>query len=329
MVPLYSILLFSNLCAAELVKILQPDPFQTADLGDIITIECLITTKIHFFVWYKLTTGKKLKLVAKVNRYSNRVKFADEFDSGQFTILLDQTKCHLRIQSTKPEDHGIYYCGVMVLDTIEFGSGTFLTLKGAKLDSSVFQQPIFESVQPGDSVTLNCAIQSETCPGEHSVYWFRHGSGESHPGILYTHGGRSDQCEKSPEAGSPTQSCVYNLPKRNLSLSDAGTYYCAVASCGEILFGNGTMLDIEDNESPFDLNLTVISLVVSNILLGTVAFLLARFICKSQRSINRAANINTQTHRNQASCPYLFILGFTRSCGLRNKHFLFERLYCG
>ncbi|XP_067117546.1 uncharacterized protein [Osmerus mordax] len=188
----------------------------------------------------------------------------------------------------------------MVLDTIEFGSGTFLTLKGAKLDGFVFQQPIFESVQPGDSVTLNCVIHTESCAGEHSVYWFRHSSRESHPAILYTHGGRSDQCEKSPEAGSPTQSCVYNLHKRNLSLSDAGTYYCAVASCGEILFGNGTMLDIEGNynESPFDLNLTVISLVVSNIVLGTVAFLLAWFICKSQRSINRA-NINTQTHRNQ------------------------------
>uniref|UniRef100_A0A674EF42 Ig-like domain-containing protein n=1 Tax=Salmo trutta TaxID=8032 RepID=A0A674EF42_SALTR len=77
------------------------------------------------------------------------------------------------------------------------------------------------------------------------VYWFRHGSGESHPAIIYTHGDRSDQCEKSPEAGSHTQSCVYNLPKRNLSLSDAGTYYCAVASCGEIMFGNGTKLDIK------------------------------------------------------------------------------------
>ncbi|CDQ87837.1 unnamed protein product [Oncorhynchus mykiss] len=109
----------------------------------------------------------------------------------------------------------------------------------------ILQQPVSESIQPGDSVTLNCTVHTETCVGEHSVYWFRHGSGESHQGIIYTHGDRSDQCEKSPEAGSTTQSCVYNLPKRNLSLSDAGTYYCAVASCGEILFGNGTKLGVE------------------------------------------------------------------------------------
>ncbi|KAM9400651.1 uncharacterized protein ACWYII_030497 [Salvelinus alpinus] len=31
----------------------------------------------------------------------------------------------------------------------------------------------------------------------------------------------------------------------NLSLSDAGTYYCAVASCGEMLLGNGTKLEMD------------------------------------------------------------------------------------
>uniref|UniRef100_A0A3P9AKE7 Ig-like domain-containing protein n=1 Tax=Esox lucius TaxID=8010 RepID=A0A3P9AKE7_ESOLU len=119
---------------------------------------------------------------------------------------------------------------------------TFLSGSGSR-NPTVVQQPASESVHPGDSVTLNCTIKTETCEGEHSVYWFRHDSGESPPGIIYTNGDRSGQCMKSPESGSPTQSCVYNLPKRNLSLSDTGTYYCAVASCGEILFGNGTKLD--------------------------------------------------------------------------------------
>ncbi|KAK5618770.1 hypothetical protein CRENBAI_012185 [Crenichthys baileyi] len=33
---------------------------------------------------------------------------------------------------------------------------------------------------------------------------------------------------------------------QNVSAYDAGTYYCAVASCGVVLFGNGTKLDIEE-----------------------------------------------------------------------------------
>ncbi|KAJ8281791.1 hypothetical protein COCON_G00043100 [Conger conger] len=45
------------------------------------------------------------------------------------------------------------------------------------------------------------------------------------------------------------ESCVYNFPKRNLSLSDAGTYYCAVATCGEILFGNETKMDVEKGQA--------------------------------------------------------------------------------
>ncbi|CAB1351635.1 unnamed protein product, partial [Coregonus sp. 'balchen'] len=144
---------------------------------------------------------------------------------------------NLTISKTQLGDSATYYCGAIEVGKVKFGQGAVLIVKDLESNSmSVLQQPVSESVQPGDSVTLNCTIHTETCVGEHSVYWFRHGSGESRPGIIYTHGERSDQCAKSPEAGSPTQSCVYNLPKKKLSLSDAGTYYCAVASWGDTVW---------------------------------------------------------------------------------------------
>ncbi|KAM6894187.1 uncharacterized protein PEZ65_021865 [Lycodopsis pacificus] len=62
-------------------------------------------------------------------------------------------------------------------------------------------------------------------------------------GLIYTDGGRNDQCERKPN--TQTHTCVYNLPMKSLNLSHAGTYYCAVASCGHILFGDGTKLDFE------------------------------------------------------------------------------------
>ncbi|XP_034146696.1 uncharacterized protein LOC105020616 [Esox lucius] len=152
-----------------------------------------------------------------------------------------------------------------------------------------------ESVHPGDSVTLNCTINNDTCEGEHSVYWFRHDSGESPPGIIYINGDRSGQCMKSPESGSPTQNCVYNLPKRNLSLSDTGTYYCAVASCGEILFGNGTNLDVQvpGHDYPFDLSPTVLVLILSNIFLSLVTILLLWMLCNTRKGDHRGiCNLN-------------------------------------
>jgi len=113
--------------------------------------------------------------------------------------------------------------------------------------TAVIQEPPSDPVHPGDPVTLQCSVlfksEKKTCSADHSVHWFRAGSDESHPGFIYAHGNSGDGCERLPETNS-TQKCVYNL-SRSVSSSDAGTYYCAVAACGEIIFGNGAKLDIE------------------------------------------------------------------------------------
>uniref|UniRef100_A0AAY4DCZ7 Ig-like domain-containing protein n=1 Tax=Denticeps clupeoides TaxID=299321 RepID=A0AAY4DCZ7_9TELE len=133
----------------------------------------------------------------------------------------------------------------------------------------VQQHYLLDPASEGHNVTLNCTVVCGGCAGEHSVYWFRHGTPGSHPGIIYTHGDRSAGCEKNPEAGSSTQSCVYHLPKRNLSTTDAGTYHCAVAACGQITIGNGTKLEISSSNGSgvTALIVTVIISVTANIAL--------------------------------------------------------------
>uniref|UniRef100_A0A3Q4HDG2 Ig-like domain-containing protein n=1 Tax=Neolamprologus brichardi TaxID=32507 RepID=A0A3Q4HDG2_NEOBR len=134
--------------------------------------------------------------------------------------------------------------------------GTFvLHINGAQLsDTAVYycitgvtQDSLSNPVHPGDPVTLQCSVvsnsENRTCTEDHSVYWYRTKPDESHPSLMYSHGNNSYYCEWSPEAASQ-QKCVYSF-SRNVSSSDTGTYYCAVATCGEILFGNGTKLDIE------------------------------------------------------------------------------------
>ncbi|CAB1351621.1 unnamed protein product, partial [Coregonus sp. 'balchen'] len=219
----------------------------SANVGDTVTLHCFHEGDMAvIFSWYKQPFGNIPRLMSTYFfKYDSDAVFYHEFmGNPRFSVESDKGKNHLRISDMELSDSATYYCGSTYGNKMEFGEGTILIVQSPTARQFV-QQSVSKSVQLGDSVTLNCTIHTETCVGEHSVYWFRHGSGESHPGIIYTHGDRGDQCENSSDAGSPTQSCVYNLPKRNLSLSDAGTYYCAVASCGEILFGNGTKLDID------------------------------------------------------------------------------------
>uniref|UniRef100_A0A668RL54 Ig-like domain-containing protein n=1 Tax=Oreochromis aureus TaxID=47969 RepID=A0A668RL54_OREAU len=108
-------------------------------------------------------------------------------------------------------------------------------------DSATYYCISSGTIQPGGSVSLHCMVHTMlSCDGEHSVYWFKD-SEDSQPGLIYTHGVRNDQCER--KANKRTHTCVYNLRIESLNVSHAGIYYCAVASCGHILFGNGTKLD--------------------------------------------------------------------------------------
>uniref|UniRef100_A0A8C9TK22 Ig-like domain-containing protein n=1 Tax=Scleropages formosus TaxID=113540 RepID=A0A8C9TK22_SCLFO len=230
------------------VEIFQPNLMLMAQPGQNVTLTCSSpNAEFRSIAWFKQNVGQKPQFIVGSFRYSTEYTFYNGFnETKRFVLQKKGNIFNLYISKINPLDSATYYCAFVYSLEIQFVRGTFLNIEERKSTSrTVVQQPVSDPVHPGDSVTLQCAVVSETCAGEQSVYWFRHGSGESLPGLIYTHGNRSDECEKSPEAGSPTHSCVYSLPKRNLSRSDAGIYYCAVVTCGEILFGNGTQLDIE------------------------------------------------------------------------------------
>ncbi|TWW63300.1 hypothetical protein D4764_03G0003080 [Takifugu flavidus] len=90
---------------------------------------------------------------------------------------------------------------------------------------------------------------------------------------MYSHTGRNKQCERK------TNTCLYSFPMKNLNTSQTGTYYCAVAACGHILFGDGTKPDINNGY----LNLYILSgaLAFTTILASFMAVLLCN-IYKSQ-----------------------------------------------
>ncbi|XP_028829600.1 uncharacterized protein LOC114786538 [Denticeps clupeoides] len=182
----------------------------------------------------------------------------------------------------------------------------------------VKQHYLLDPASEGDDVTLNCTVVSGGCAGEHSVYWFRHGTPGSHPGIIYTHGDRSAGCEKDPEAGSSTQSCVHHLPKRNLSTTDAGTYYCAVAACGQIVFGNGNKLDVVGTNPPCVMGYTVAALTVTVIISVTANAVLLLLLNRAHRAgpDNAKTRDSTEPHSNHDDSLNYAALNFSS----RTKH---------
>ncbi|XP_070786344.1 immunoglobulin kappa light chain-like [Enoplosus armatus] len=91
--------------------------------------------------------------------------------------------------------------------------------------------------------------------------------------------------------GSVTFSCTvhagtcngeHHLRRPNLSSSDAGTYCCAVASCGQVLLGNGTQLLIEDDVEDQMRVLVWLSIIRTGTLLLFITAFLLFYVTKSR-----------------------------------------------
>ncbi|XP_038556304.1 uncharacterized protein LOC119889436 [Micropterus salmoides] len=224
-------------------------PVTTVQLGDSATFTCVLpneelsSRKLH---WYKQRAGDTLKLIMTLWK-SAKPEYAPEFSESRLKVNTDKNISNLTILRTIQEDEGMYHCAVTAWINPEW-SGTYLLVKGNTQRTSNYTvikgTTVSDPYRPGELMNLQCLVLSDsdnkTCPGDHSVYWFRAGSDKSHPDIIYTDGNGHDECDKRSDS---QKSCVYRFSK-NVSSSDAGTYYCAVATCGEIFLGDGTKVEI-------------------------------------------------------------------------------------
>uniref|UniRef100_M4AA61 Ig-like domain-containing protein n=1 Tax=Xiphophorus maculatus TaxID=8083 RepID=M4AA61_XIPMA len=246
----------------------QDSRFISVKTGESVTLQCFRDpdTPARAY-WYKLTLRQKPQLISTVFKYDPNGTFHREFkDNPRFTLDTKGNLNNLKITNLQPSDSATYYCVTGHSFKTEFDGGTVIHVEGSGLNiQALVQQSETEIFQPGHSVTLNCTIQTGSCGGEHRVYWFR-SSEEHYPGLIYTHEGSNDQCERKP--GEQTNKCVFSLPLKNLTVSHVGSYYCAVASCGQILFGNGTNLNVKSDSlfqtlmSVFFLSLCICPLLV-------------------------------------------------------------------
>ncbi|XP_034532676.1 uncharacterized protein LOC117807471 [Notolabrus celidotus] len=246
--------------------------------GDNVTLKCFYDSEVAMhFSWYRQILGGGPELLSTIYKYDKPTKVSPWMEKNpRFSLQRMERTNHLLISDVQFSDSASYFCGSSHSNIVEFGDGVFLSVEGANL-KEIDQRPAFKMVQPGSSVTLNCTVHTGSCDDKHSVYWFRQGSLK---GILHTQGDRRKQVSTP---GSPSQSCVYHLQKVNLSSSDTGTYYCAVASCGDILFGNGSKLLITDGAEEELRILVWLSIIRTGILLLFVTICLLVFLNKNRK----------------------------------------------
>ncbi|XP_076005107.1 uncharacterized protein LOC142999428 [Genypterus blacodes] len=269
-------ILLRTLCLSQTTEVPLLNALTVAEVGDNVTLHCNISS-LGFgrFYWLKHSLGYMAQTVA-TGPYG-KVKLSGQFNYSRFTFRVDGAQYFLTITNVSKVDEATYFCEGPAYAMIFYNS-TFLAVNDYDQQNSVDvkQDPETKSVQLGDQVTLRCSLHFKNqekrakCSGGHRVSWFR--SGNSYPALVNTHWNSSAACVESP---SSQRSCVYTLSKHIRSSSDAGTYYCAVATCGEILFGDGTRVETRSKLDPVTLALGIL-LVCCVIVISVLCYFVKR-----------------------------------------------------
>uniref|UniRef100_A0A3Q2PZX6 Ig-like domain-containing protein n=1 Tax=Fundulus heteroclitus TaxID=8078 RepID=A0A3Q2PZX6_FUNHE len=224
-------------------------PVKSVHLGESVTFKCALPNDFNqgYIYWYKQRPRDTLRLVVTQRKTGIR-KFEPEFSDSKWDVNIDQEFSRLTLLRTTYDDDGVYHCALLAWTRGIEWSGTYLIVIGITRRISnytVVQQPALSNpAGSGDTATLQCSVLLDTedmaCSEDLSLFWFQSKSDKSYPNVIYTEGNRHDQCKKRSDT---ERSCVFQFSKA-VNSSDAGMFYCAVASCGKILFGNGTRLEI-------------------------------------------------------------------------------------
>ncbi|XP_027863936.1 uncharacterized protein LOC114138740 [Xiphophorus couchianus] len=271
-------------------------PVVTVQLGEPVTLSCAFSERLQgtWLHWYKQSAGGTLKFIVMQQKTIDP-KYDPNAPASRMKATIDDKLGNLTIMETVLQDEGMYHCARMDW-TESIWSGTYLSIKGKSertISYTVLQNPVSDPARPADSENLQCSVVSESedkaCSGELNVFWFRTGSEQSHPEIIYTNDKELHICENTLTSNAQKK-CSYSFSK-NFNSSD--TLYCAVATCGEILFGKETKPTADQSPSS-KVNVLMIIIICLAISFTINIF----FIChRTQRSLCR--NFKEKHNENQ------------------------------
>uniref|UniRef100_A0A3B5KVA7 Ig-like domain-containing protein n=1 Tax=Xiphophorus couchianus TaxID=32473 RepID=A0A3B5KVA7_9TELE len=225
----------------------------TVAVGENVTFSCKRHSSwgVGSLFWIRVIPGKMADILGSTFTFNH----PDSDTYSRISTKQEPGSFVLHLAKTRLSDTAFYFCLKTQQYNLTFLNGTFLRIKESEPDiTAVTQDSLSDAVHEGDSVSLHCSVLShlekKTCPEERKVFWFQVSSPQSHPSLIYAQNEGDGKCEENPESQSG-QRCVFNFVKDNISSSDTGTYYCALAACGMVVFGNGTKLEFKGNSNMF------------------------------------------------------------------------------
>ncbi|XP_042372619.1 uncharacterized protein LOC121966608, partial [Plectropomus leopardus] len=229
------IVLFYLLLMLRVGRCAEDQIFETKTVGVGADVRLTCSRKLSGRIfWIRLVSGGFPKILGKTYSIDSDSRITATEEPGIFA---------LHIKDVKLSDTAVYLCMKIHKQNFTFLKGTDLRVE--EPEPEVTAVPPSDPACPEDSVTLQCSVLSDsenkTRPGEHNVHCFRAGSHQCHPSFDCTQENSVEEHKKNPEA------CFYSFFK-NVSASDTGTRYCAVATCEEISSGNKSELDTEETQ---------------------------------------------------------------------------------
>lgn len=222
--------------------IIQETGIRTAKVGQTVILPCFCQRNtVTYLYWYHQSLGGKPHVISKRMKHTPEAEISSLYKE-RFRALAgsESTVNDLTIKDLLPADSGTYYCVVLEFNAIEFGPGVFLHVQSSSSNfPPPIHQPAVKLLQLGESGNLSCSVSAEPCEGEHSLYWFRRTA--SQPALMYPGIG---QCKRLSNGTLYGINCTSNLQLDPVTSSDAGTYHCALVSCGVVVFGEGTKVEI-------------------------------------------------------------------------------------
>ncbi|XP_023184709.1 uncharacterized protein LOC111607084 isoform X1 [Xiphophorus maculatus] len=283
---------------------------KTIQVGENVTLTCprLPTSQSQNLFWVKFSSGNWPESLGQ----TITVDYERVLQIRHFTSKQEKGTFVLHIKEAQHNDTGLYYCIKVESLKLIFEYGILLKTEGQEPDlTTVIQEPLLYPVFPGDLVTLSCSVfsdcESRKCKTDHRVYWFKTGPDESHPSLIYIDGKSGNEC-------LDPKMCVYSFSK-DITVSDAGTYYCAVATHEGLFFGNGTFLDVQEQFSFWKSKILLLLCVAVGGCLVVIMCLIYTLMKKASHSCSDAVREcgTQQKEQSDAHCMVYSAPAFTKT----------------